>query len=194
MLKAHVGPALGHETGQGRSQSCDIAAGHQPQDLLVPTVVAGRGECIFTDIDRVPKKRAGQIADPDYRSPLASTPGLGGGQTAQFLGQPEVVVQVVGGDQQRQPAVRVQKLGGHNRSGINRKAVIVDRLGFDAGPGRRAGTRPGQTGIDLQVVGQLAVLVPVFVNVEPAQPRPGLPQLVEDRNPLGGVDEQHLGL
>ena len=82
---------------------------------------------------------------------------------------------------------------GGDGAGVDGKAVVVD-------PFRGDSQRPGllhqpvrERGVDGEVEGQLAVLVPVLVHVDAAAAFTHLPELVEDRHPPGGVDEQGIG-
>ncbi|MCY1374196.1 hypothetical protein D9M69_615230 [compost metagenome] len=51
-----------------------------------------------------------------------------------------------------------------------------------------------QRHIDMDVVGQFAVLMPVLVDMDVGTAFAGEPKLIQYREPLGGIEEDDIGL
>ena len=175
MLKAHVGLPFCGKLGQGCGQPFPVTGLQQSQNLFIPAVIFRSDNFVLGNIDLVPKERAGEISDANHGHPFFLFARQAGRQASEFLGQRKIVVEIVRGQHQRDFAARIQEIRGDNRSRINRKTVVIDRLGLDPDGAGRADAGFGQPGVNSQCVGQCTVFVPVFINVQAAHPWAGLP-------------------
>ena len=193
MLHAHVAPGVGRIVRQQGAELRDVAGDQRVEQAAVPVVVGVAGEAVLGRVDLAPVHRAGQAADADQRHPLALLGRALHGERRKPPGQRAVVVEVVRRQDEGPARIRIEQVRRDDRAGIDREAVVVDRLGAHADIVGLVDAGLGQFGVDVEVVGQVAEGVPVLVDMDAAHPRPGLPELVEHRDPLGRVDEENVG-
>ena len=193
VLEAHVRAGLARIVGDQRLHGRGVALGHHVEHPPVPRVLALAGDAIVRRIDLVPERGARQAADADDGDPAAETHRLIRRHLPELQRLLPVVIEVVRRHDDGAGAARVEEAIGDDAARIDREAVIVDAARLDPERAAAGDARLCQLGVDLEVVVDLAVLVPVLVDVEAADARPGLPRLVENGEPLGRVDEDDVG-
>ena len=192
MFHAHVAPGIFGIVRQQGAKLRGVAGDQRIEQAAVPVVVGVAGEAVLGRVDLAPVHRAGQAADTDQRDPLALLGRALHGKRRQPAGQRAVVIEIVRGQDERPVRLRVEQVSRNDGAGVDGETVVIHRLRAHADIVGLVDAGLGQFGIDIEIVGQVSESVPVFVDMDAAHPRPRLPELVEHRDPLGRVDQQHI--